>query len=272
LYVAAHLVNIGDHFLGVAMRQSLVIGNWKMHGSLEANASLLSELSEQLLDTAKAEIVVCPPAIYLSQVFVEIDQLEASLTLGAQNVCAEELTAGAYTGEISALMLADLAVSYCLVGHSERREYFAESDAIVAAKFKQLQLAGICPVLCVGEDLAQRQSGEALVCVSRQLEAIIAEVGIAAFSSAVIAYEPIWAIGTGETATAEQAQEMHAHIRQLIAGKDKNIAAALRILYGGSVNADNAKQLFAMQDVDGALVGGASLQADKFSAICKAAE
>lgn len=252
------------------MRQPLVIGNWKMHGSLSANDVLLTALLAQLPAQLPARVAVCPPAVYLAQV---TGRLQGSKVLtGAQNVCAEAQDAGAYTGEVAAAMLAEFNLAYGLVGHSERREYYSESDAVVARKFARLQQAGITPVLCVGENLEQREAGETLAFISGQLMAVINELGIAAFANAVIAYEPIWAIGTGKTATPEQAQEVHAYIRQLLAKQDETIAAQMQLLYGGSVKADNAAELFAMQDIDGALVGGASLKADEFSAICKAAE
>lgn len=252
------------------MRQSLVIGNWKMHGRLIWNDSLLSELLPLLGGVRSPAVVVCPPAVYLSTVF---DGLVGSgILLGAQNLCAESADSGAYTGEVSAQMLADVGASYVLVGHSERREHYGESDAIVAAKFMQAQAAGVVPILCVGENLTQREKSLTLEVIASQISAVIAKTGIAAFEKAVVAYEPIWAIGTGKTASPAQVQEVHAHIRQEIARHDKNIAPGLRIIYGGSVKADNAAGLFVMADIDGALVGGASLNAKEFYEICKAAE
>ena len=252
------------------MRQPLVIGNWKMHGSLAANGKLLGELVPALADAGKVTMVVCPPAPYLLNVSGKI--AGSNIKLGAQNVCAEATEAGAFTGEVSAAMLADTGVQYVLVGHSERREYYAETDAVVAAKFMQCQQAGLVPVLCVGENLQQREAGKTLEVVSAQVEAVIAKAGIKAFAHAVVAYEPVWAIGTGKTASPGQAQEVHAFIRQVIGKFDPELAGIIRLLYGGSVKADNAHSLFAMADIDGALVGGASLKADEFIAICKAAE
>ena len=257
------------------MRQSLVIGNWKMHGGLSENDKLLSELlsllsRKEMGSGLKSAAVVCPPALYLAEVSAKIAGSEISL--GAQNVCAESADSGAYTGEISAEMLVDVGAAYVLVGHSERREYYGESDDVVANKFSQAQSAGLIPVLCVGENLGQREQGETLAFISSQIKAVVEKVGMHSFGKAVIAYEPIWAIGTGETASPEQAQEVHAHIRQEMAGLDEQIAEKLQLLYGGSVKADNAASLFSMADIDGALVGGASLKAEEFSAICKAAE
>lgn len=257
-------------FLGNTMRQPLVIGNWKMHGSLSANAELLQALNQQLSADSTVAVAVCPPALYLSSVAAALEA--SSIQLGAQNVCAEAQASGAYTGEVAAAMLAEFNTQFGIIGHSERRQYYAESDALVAQKFVQLQQAGIAPVLCVGENLDQREAGETLAFVAAQIQAVIDVVGIQALAQAVIAYEPIWAIGTGKTATPEQAQEVHAHIRQLLADQDETIAAGMQLLYGGSVKADNAAELFAMQDIDGALVGGAALKAADFSAICKAAE
>ncbi len=252
------------------MRQSLVIGNWKMHGSLSANDKLLTALLPLVNQGLKAKVVICPPAIYLDNVFRKIT--DSQLVLGAQNVCAESATSGPFTGEVSAEMLADFAVQYVIVGHSERRQFYGETDEIIATKFIQVQLAGLIPILCVGENLQQREHSETLDFITSQLTTVINRVGITAFSNAVIAYEPIWAIGTGKTASPEQAQEVHAHIRQEISKLSKEIAENIQLLYGGSVKADNASSLFMMADIDGALVGGASLNADDFSVICKAAE
>lgn len=252
------------------MRQSLVIGNWKMHGSLAENAELLHDLLPRVAGLDRTAVSVCPPAPYLLDVSGKL--AGSKVVLGAQNICAEALESGAYTGEVSAAMLADVGVRYVLVGHSERREYYRETDDVVAAKFVQAQAAGLLPVLCVGENLAQREAGTALECVAAQLAVVVARAGIRAFLKAVVAYEPVWAIGTGKTASPEQAQEVHAHLRQVLGSFDREVADRIQLLYGGSVKADNARDLFAMNDIDGALVGGASLKADEFIAICKAAE
>lgn len=254
------------------MAKSLVIGNWKMFGSLGFNQHLIEDLAEGMPALENAGVAVCPPSIYLSQVFVELDSNELPIALGAQNVCAQNPDEGAYTGEVSARMLKDLDVSYGLVGHSERREYYKESDAVVLEKFKQLQSESITPVLCVGESLAQREAGEAASVINTQLSAVLNAVDEKALSNMVIAYEPIWAIGTGKTASPEQAQEVHASIRAFLAAKSEKLAEETSVLYGGSVKPENAAELFAKKDIDGALVGGASLKASQFIAICKAAE
>ncbi len=253
------------------MRQALVIGNWKMHGSCSDNEQLLSGLLGSLPATQeRAVIAVCPPVVFLDAVANRI--MNSVIALGAQNVCAEVTDEGAYTGEVSALMLKNIGCQYVLVGHSERREHYFENDVVVSNKFKQVQSQGMCPVLCVGETLDQRESGDYLAVLKNQLQAIIDVVGIEAFDDAVVAYEPIWAIGTGKTASAAQAQEVHAAIRSLFSTYDVSIAERVQILYGGSVKAANAAELFAMSDIDGALVGGASLKIEEFSAICAAAE
>lgn len=250
------------------MRQPLVIGNWKMHGSESANEALLAALAEASF--SRTQLAVCPPLLFIAQATSQLSA--SSVKVGAQNLCALSDSSGAYTGEVSAQMLAEYGVSYVLVGHSERREYFSESDEIVGEKFAQAQAKGLLPVLCVGESLEQRKNGEALAFVEQQLKAVIDKVGIKAFENAVVAYEPIWAIGTGETASPEQAQEVHAHIRSVFKQYDANIAENLQLLYGGSVKADNAASLFSMDDIDGALVGGASLKSEDFIAIGMAAE
>jgi triosephosphate isomerase len=190
--------------------------------------------------------------------------------LGAQSVCAEQV--GAFTGEASAAMLKDVGCKYVIVGHSERRAIYKEDDALVARKFLAAQSQGLIPILCVGETLEERERGQTMQVVSRQLTAVLDLAGVAALRAAVIAYEPVWAIGTGKNATPQQAQEVHAHIRTAVAARDAKIAADVRILYGGSVKAANARELFAMPDVDGGLVGGASLKADEFLKICAAAQ
>lgn len=248
------------------MQQKWVIGNWKMNGALEQAKSFSKDLLEQVPSSDRLVCAVCPPSVYLHGV---AEQLRGSnIALGAQNVCAENPESGAFTGEVSAEMLKDFAVSYVLVGHSERREYYAESDAVVVKKFFQAQQKQLIPVLCVGESLEQREAGKAQDVIAKQVEAVIDALGIAVFNQALIAYEPIWAIGTGLTASPEQAQEMHQFIRALLAEYNAEIAAKTPILYGGSVNADNAESLFAMKDINGALVGGASLKLEEFKTIC----
>ena len=250
------------------MRRPFVAGNWKMHGSRAENAELIEALLLGVPGQPTAEIAVCPPFVHLWEVG---RQLKASnVSLGAQSVCAEPV--GAFTGEISSAMLKDVGCRYVIVGHSERRALYKEDDALVARKFLAVHGQGLGPILCVGETLEERERGATTQVVSRQLNAVLELAGLAAFDSAVLAYEPVWAIGTGKNATPEQAQEVHAHIRSVVAARDAKIAARLRILYGGSVKASNAREIFAMPDVDGGLVGGASLKADEFLKICAAAQ
>jgi len=250
------------------MRRPLIAGNWKMHGSRAENAELIEALLLGLPAQTPVEIAVCPPFVYLWETARLLKS--SSIALGAQSVCAEAL--GAFTGEVSAGMLKDVGCKYVLVGHSERRAIYKEDDALVARKFLAAQSQGLIPVLCVGETLEERERGQTMQVVSRQLAAVLDLAGAAALRTAVIAYEPVWAIGTGKNATPAQAQEVHAYIRTAIAGRDAKIAADVRILYGGSVKAANAHELFAMPDVDGGLVGGASLKADEFLKICAAAQ
>jgi triosephosphate isomerase len=248
------------------MRKKLVAGNWKMNGARESNATLLALIASGLADV-QCDVVVCPPFPYLAQV---ADLLEGSgIKLGAQTL--SEHPAGAYTGEVSGVMLRECSCQYVLVGHSERRTLFGETDAVIAEKFAMAQSAGLRPVLCVGETLAQRESGDTFLVVAAQLAAVIDRVGVAALANSVVAYEPVWAIGTGRTASPAQAQEVHAAIRAQIAVLDVNVAAGLQILYGGSVKAQNAAELFGQMDIDGGLIGGAALVAEDFLAICRAA-
>jgi triosephosphate isomerase len=249
------------------MRRPFVAGNWKMHGSRAEAAALLDELIQQQSDKLAAEIAVCPPFVYLQEAARRLK--DSNIALGGQNVCAEPV--GAFTGEVSAAMLKDVGCRYVIVGHSERRALYFEDDKLVARKFVAAQSQKITPILCVGEVLEQRERGETEAVVARQLDAVVVVAGISAFADAVIAYEPVWAIGTGKNASPQQAQAVHAFIRGRIAGRDDKIAAQLRILYGGSVKAANAAELFDMPDVDGGLVGGASLRADEFGRICAAA-
>ncbi len=249
------------------MRQPLVAGNWKMNGSRDSALRLANAVAQGTEAGSAAEVLLCPPFVYLSDVSRALK--DSGLSLGAQDLCAEEN--GAYTGEVSGAMLKDFDCRYVIVGHSERRALFAEDDALVARKFMAAQKAGLTPILCVGETLTEREAGATHVVVARQLKAVLDAAGIAAFAGAVVAYEPVWAIGTGRTAKSDQAQEVHALIRGILAGQDAKIAAAVRLLYGGSVKASNAAELFRMPDIDGGLVGGASLDATEFLAICAAA-
>ena len=249
------------------MRQKLVAGNWKMHGGLKTNLQLLQDVVAGVAQLRGMSAAVCVPFPYLAQ--AQSVLTGTSLAWGAQNM--SEQAQGAFTGEVSAAMLKDFACRYVLVGHSERRAIYGESDALVAEKFAAALAAGLCPVLCVGETLDQREAGQTVAVVSGQMDAVLKRTGVAAFSGAVVAYEPVWAIGTGRTATSEQAQEVHAAIRAQIAGADAKVAEGLQILYGGSVKPSNAVELLGMPDIDGGLIGGASLVAADFLAICRAA-
>lgn len=248
-------------------RKPLVVGNWKMHGSLAGNAELLLGLCE-ILPTGSVESAVCPPFVYLSSVGAAL--AGSAIELGAQDVC-EQLEAGAYTGEVSASMLREVGCRYVIVGHSERRAIYGETDERIARKFASALGAGLVPILCVGESLQERETGATETVVIRQLDAVISAVGVGAVGRGVLAYEPVWAIGTGRTASPEQAQEVHACLRGRIASIDATIAGSVRVLYGGSVKAGNANEIFAMPDVDGGLIGGASLKAAEFAAIVAAA-
>jgi triosephosphate isomerase len=249
------------------MKQPLVIGNWKMNGSLSANEVLLDQLLPALAGIGDVKMVLCPPFPYLSQADARLRGTR--IELGAQSLNAHE--SGAHTGEVSATMLMDLNCRYVLIGHSERRSLYGETDADTAQKFAAAKAAGLIPVLCVGETLSQRQNGTTEAVVARQLLAVIDALGIETLRGTVIAYEPVWAIGTGETATPEQAQAVHAFIRRSLAEQSARIADQVPLLYGGSVKADNAAALLAQPDINGALVGGASLDAAAFAAICQAA-
>jgi triosephosphate isomerase (TIM) len=250
------------------MRKPIVAGNWKMHGSRAENASLIDAIAAEFPARA-AECIVCPPFVYLWEVSRLLRDAEIPVALGAQDVCAE--AQGAYTGEVSAAMLKDAGCGYVIVGHSERRSLCAETDPLVARKFAAAQTRGLVPILCVGEQLPEREAGRTQEVVSRQLDAVLELCGAPSFARAVIAYEPVWAIGTGRNATPEQAEEVHRFIRGRIAGRDAKIAAEVRILYGGSVKVGNAEELFAQPNVDGGLIGGASLKADEFLGILAAA-
>lgn len=250
------------------VRTKRVVGNWKMHGSLATNQDLLQGLLSGL-DGCRAEVAVsvCVPFPYLAQAQSVLSGTRVAW--GAQTV--SEHAQGAYTGETAAAMLMDFGCRYVLVGHSERRALYGESDAVVAAKFAAALQAGLTPILCVGETLVEREAGATGAVVTRQLDAVLAVSGVQALARAIVAYEPVWAIGTGKTAMPQQAQEVHALIRSRVAADDANVAQGLQILYGGSVKPGNAAELFAMPDIDGGLIGGAALVAADFLAICVAA-
>lgn len=249
------------------MRRSLVVGNWKMNGTRDTIRKLLAEIRAGLGAENKTQIGVCAPFVYIPEV---ADQLKGSqIMLGAQNI--GDQIAGAYTGEISPAMLLEFSCKLAIVGHSERRMVYGESDQLVAARYANALKAGIVPILCIGETLEEREAGKTFDVVKTQLKAVLDSSGVGSLEKAVIAYEPVWAIGTGKTASTEQAQEVHAFIRGEISQQDPKVANAVQILYGGSVKADNAPALFARPDIDGGLIGGASLDAAAFVAICKSA-
>ncbi len=248
------------------MRRRIVAGNWKLHGDRRFAIELLDALVKQPAPEG-VEWLILPPLPYLAGLAARYG--ECGFQFGAQDVSVNQK--GAYTGEVSATMLKDVGATYGLVGHSERRQYHGETSELVARKFLACKAAGLTPILCVGESLAEREDGQTEWRLQQQLEPLFELGGEAVFDGAVVAYEPVWAIGTGRTATPEQAQAVHAFIRSEISARDARIAGSLPILYGGSVKADNAAALFAQPDVDGGLVGGASLVAEDFHAIAVAA-
>jgi triosephosphate isomerase len=247
------------------MRRKLVAGNWKMHGTLAENETLLSGILAGMGDV-QAGVAVCVPFPYLAQAQARLTG--SAVAWGAQNM--SQHAKGAYTGEVSAAMLKDFGCAFVIVGHSERRALYGESDEVVAEKFAAAQAAGLTPILCVGETLDEREGGVTEQVVGRQLDAVIARSGVAALARAVVAYEPVWAIGTGKTATPEQAQAVHAFIRGRVRALDSAVAEGLIIQYGGSMKPGNAAELLGQPDIDGGLIGGASLNADEFLAICRA--
>lgn len=247
------------------MRKKIVAGNWKMNGSPELVNTLLPRLAE-VSDALESDVLVCPPALFAAQAR---NLVSDSVAIGAQN-CSDKVS-GAYTGELSVTMLNDLNLSHVLIGHSERRAIFGETDELVAAKTEAVIAAGLTAVLCVGETLEEREAGKTLDVVLNQVKAVVGNLDTGSWSQLVVAYEPVWAIGTGKTATSEQAQDVHQAIRNCLAEYSAEQAGQMPLLYGGSVKAANAGELFAQPDIDGALVGGASLDADEFIAICQQA-
>lgn len=249
------------------MRQPLVAGNWKMNGSRASVKALLDGVKAGIAQVSAAQVAVCAPHIFLADVQA---QLQGSVVAwGGQDISVHE--SGAYTGETSGGMLADYGCEFVIIGHSERRTYHVESDQLVAEKFAAARKAGLTPILCIGETLQEREQGITEQVVARQIDAVINHCGVAMLGEGTIAYEPIWAIGTGVTATPQQAQEVHVFIRSRIATKDAGVAEGLRLLYGGSMNAGNAAELLAQQDIDGGLIGGASLKPADFITVCAAA-
>jgi triosephosphate isomerase (TIM) len=251
------------------MRKPMVAGNWKMNGSGEFTRLLLRALIEECRQFEdRADVVVCPPFVYLDQSSTILEG-QVSIALGAQNLDAH--ASGAYTGEVSASMLLDVGCRYVIVGHSERRALYGESNETVASKVGAALEAGLIPILCLGETLEQREAGETMVTVGDQLDAVVDALGAGALDGFIVAYEPVWAIGTGKTATPDQAQEVHHFIRERLCSRDEGFGTRTRILYGGSVKPDNAVELFSRPDIDGGLIGGASLDARDFLTICSAA-
>jgi len=247
------------------MRRPFVAGNWKMNGSRAVARALAAEVAQTKFS---ADVLLCPPACYLAEVGTAL--AGTAVALGAQD--CSEFEAGPYTGETAAAMLADLGCTHCIVGHSERRQHFGDSDSRVLAKLLRAQAHGLTPILCVGESSSERRAGTTEAVVARQLDVVLERAdATAVLARSIVAYEPVWAIGTGESASPAQAQAVHAFIRARVAAVDRDSAAGLRILYGGSVKADNAAELFHMPDIDGGLVGGAALTAASFIAVCQAA-
>jgi triosephosphate isomerase len=249
------------------MRQPLVAGNWKMNGSLASVRELLAGLKAGIGKVEVAEVVVCPPAVFIPEVQAQLDG--TPIAWGGQDLSVHE--SGAYTGEIAGSMLTDFGSTYVIIGHSERRTYHGESDQLVAEKFTAARKAGLVPLFCIGETQEERESGVTEEVVACQIDAVINHCGVDMLGEGVIAYEPVWAIGTGLTASPEQAQDVHAFIRQRVAQSSADVADKLRILYGGSMKPDNAAELLAKPDIDGGLIGGASLKAEDFLGICTAA-
>ena len=249
------------------MRKVLIAGNWKMNGSRASIKALLDGLKSGISGVTRADVAVCAPFIYLPDVAAQL--AGTPIAWGAQNVSTE--ASGAFTGEIAASMIADFNCKYIIVGHSERRSLYGETDDIVARKFGVVVAAGMTPIFCIGETLEERETGITEQVVARQVKAVIDMHGVAMLGQSVIAYEPVWAIGTGKTATPQQAQDVHAFIRSMIAKADAGVAEKIIIQYGGSMNAANAKELLAQPDIDGGLIGGASLKADDFLTICTSA-
>ncbi|TVQ71897.1 MAG: triose-phosphate isomerase [Oceanospirillales bacterium] len=252
------------------MRKALVAGNWKMHGRITQNINLIDDLVKQLSPIKESvSVLVCPPLVYLNQVSGLL--AEAGIEVGAQDVSRFEKD-GAHTGDCSAEMLADIGVSYALVGHSERRSEHQDTDAVIALKLKNLLQVGIKPILCIGESLEQREEGTFEKVIADQISNAFSGLSVEELSNVILAYEPIWAIGTGKTASPDQAQAVHAYIRQMLASDyGSEFSEKVTILYGGSVKAANADQLFSQPDIDGGLIGGAALVSEEFTAICRAA-
>jgi triosephosphate isomerase (TIM) len=253
----------------MATRQPLVAGNWKMHGTRTSAGELAAGIARSLASSPRLEVALLPPFVFIPLVADALRLAGGRIAYGGQNL--DPHPSGAYTGEISGAMLRDFGCTYVIVGHSERRTLFGETDSTVAEKFAAAQAVGLRPILCLGETLAERDAAQTESVVGRQLDAVLSSSGAASLANAAIAYEPVWAIGTGRNATPQQAQAVHRFLRDKIAAQDSRVAVGVRILYGGSVKASNAAALFAQPDIDGGLIGGASLHIDEFTSICRAA-
>ena len=249
------------------MKKLFIVANWKMNGSKKSNEQLVNYIKHKVCENQNIEVIICPPFTYLTQIL----ELKTSIIkIGAQNI--SESQDGAFTGEISGSMLQDMNIDYVIIGHSERRQMFNDTNNIVAQKFELAHQNNLIPILCVGESLNERKTGQTLSVVESQIKSVIESTHIELFTKSIIAYEPVWAIGTGETASPEQAEEVHSNIRSIIEEYDSNIATSIPILYGGSVNGANSKDLFTMVNINGGLIGGASLNGEEFIEIYQAAE
>jgi len=249
------------------MNKLFIVANWKMNGNKTSNEQLMEYINEHVYESANLEVVICPPYIYLDQI---IKLKVPGIKIGAQNISEREN--GAFTGEISASMLSDCNLDYVIIGHSERRQKYNDNNDVIAQKFILAHQNNLTPILCVGETLDQRKQGLTLSVVESQIKSVVKATQIELFAKSIIAYEPVWAIGTGETATPIQAEEVHSSIRKILETYDSNIATSLPLLYGGSVNASNSKDLFTMTNINGGLIGGASLNAEEFIEIYQTAE
>ena len=249
------------------MKKLFIVANWKMNGNKKSNRQLIKYINKKVSDNSNIEVVICPPFTYLTQI---LELKISSIKIGAQNI--SENNNGAYTGEISGSMLQDLNLDYVIIGHSERRQMFNDNEANIAQKFELAHQYELIPILCVGESFNERKTGQTLEIIQTQIKSVIESTGIELFAKSIIAYEPIWAIGTGETASPSQAEEVHSNIRTIIKEYDSNIAASIPILYGGSVNGANSKDLFTMSNINGGLIGGASLNEEEFVEIYQTAE
>ena len=249
------------------MKKLFIVANWKMNGSKKFNEQLVNYIKHKVYENPNIEVIICPPFTYLTQIL----ELKTSIIkIGAQNI--SESQDGAFTGEISGSMLQDMNINYVIIGHSERRQMFNDTNNIIAQKFELAHQNNLIPILCVGESLNERKTGQTLSVVESQIKSVIESTHIELFTKSIIAYEPVWAIGTGETASPEQAEEVHSNIRSIIEEYDSNIATSVPILYGGSVNGANSKDLFTMVNINGGLIGGASLNGEEFIKIYQAAE